>query len=189
MATSAPTPPADPAAAPPVEHQQVLDTIAAQTAAIDDLIGRARHSIRVFDYDLSETGWNGKTRAENLATFLRTNRNARLDIIVHDTRWLERSCPRMTNLLKLFSHVITIYRTGPGAKGAMDPLIDRRWPAFPASLPHRAAARDARNRRAACDEPAGQAFRGNLGDRRTRHHGDRARTLMPAPGRKPESRC
>ena len=123
MATSAPTPPADPAAAPPVEHQQVLDTIADQTAAIDDLIGRARHSIRVFDYDLSETGWNGKARAENLATFLRTNRNARLDIILHDTRWLERSCPRMTNLLKLFSHAITIYRTGPGAKGAMDPLM------------------------------------------------------------------
>lgn len=123
MATSTPTPPDDAAAAPPVPRQQVLDTIAAQTAAIDELIGLARHTIRVFDYDLSETGWNGAARTEKLAAFLRTNRGARLEIIVHDTRWLEHSGARLTNLLKRFAHAITIYRTGPDAKGAMDPLV------------------------------------------------------------------
>lgn len=123
MATSTPTPPPDPAATPPAPRQQTLDTIAGQTAAIDELIGLARHTIRVFDHDLSETGWNSAARAEKLAAFLRSNVGAKLEIIVHDTRWLESFCPRMTSLLKRYAHAITIYRTGPDAKGAMDPLV------------------------------------------------------------------
>jgi hypothetical protein len=101
----------------------MLDTIAGQSAAIDELIGLARHSVRVFDRDLSDTGWNSAARAEEIATFLRTHPGARLEIIVHDTRWLESSCARLTNLLKRFSHAITIYRTGPEARGVMDPLV------------------------------------------------------------------
>ncbi len=58
-----------------------------------------------------------------LATFLRTNPGARLEIIVHDTAWIERWGARLTNLLKRYSHAFTIYRTGPDAKGAMDPLV------------------------------------------------------------------
>ena len=50
-------------------------------------------------------------------------RNARLDIIVHDTSWIETSCPRLTTLLRRCSYAMTIYKTGAGARGAMDPLI------------------------------------------------------------------
>jgi hypothetical protein len=59
----------------------MLDTVAAQTAAIDDLIGRAKASIQVFDVDLSETGWTSPARCDRLAAFLRGSRHARLDII------------------------------------------------------------------------------------------------------------
>ena len=101
----------------------MLDTLTAQTAAIDELIGLARRTVRVFDQDLSETGWNGAARADRLARFLRTNPGARLEIIVHDTMWIERSAARLTNLLRRYAHAVTIYRTGPDAKGAMDPLV------------------------------------------------------------------
>ena len=123
MATSTPIPPDDPHAAAPAPRQQLLDTLAGQSAAIDELIGLARHSVRVFDRDLSDTGWNAAARADKIGTFLRSHPGARLEIILHDTRWIENSCPRLTNLLKRFAHAITIYRTGPEARGAMDPLV------------------------------------------------------------------
>lgn len=101
----------------------MLETIAAQIAAIDEMIGLAQRSIRVFDIDLSETGWNDPARIERLAAFLRTSRHARLDIIVHDTRYIESRCARLTALQRVVGEAITIRRTGPIARGAMDPLI------------------------------------------------------------------
>jgi len=101
----------------------MLMTIGEQVAAIDELIQLARESIRVFDRDLSDMGWNDAARAERLIAYLRRDRNARLDIIVHDTRWIESSCARLTNLLRTFSHAITVYKTGAEAREAMDPLI------------------------------------------------------------------
>ena len=123
MATSTPTPPdADSSPAVQTRHE-TLDTVAAQIDAIDTLIGLARHSIRVFDVDLSGIGWNNAGRAEKILAFLRATPKARLDIVVHDTGWIERSCPRLTGLLKVHGHVITVRRTGEDAKHAMDPLL------------------------------------------------------------------
>ena len=106
----------------PQSRESRLDTVAAQIDAIDELIGMAQNTLQVFDIDLSQTGWNSATRAVNLAAFLRRAPAARVDIIVHDTRWLQGSCPRLINLLRQYSHGITVYQTGPEAKIAMDPL-------------------------------------------------------------------
>lgn len=119
MATSTPT---EGQPAPP-PRQETLATVAAQVAAIDELVGLARQSIRVFDRDLSETGWNSPGRASLLAQFLRRSRNAKLDVIVHDTRWIEASCPRLVSLLRMFGDRVTIYRTGAEARAAADPLV------------------------------------------------------------------
>lgn len=121
MATSTPTP----ADVPPVPQprQETLVTVAAQVAALDELVGLAKQSIRVFDRDMSEMGWNGPARATTLAAFLRRSRTAKLEIIVHETRWLESSCPRLMALQKMWSDRITIYTTGPEARGAADPLV------------------------------------------------------------------
>jgi len=100
-----------------------LDTIAAQAVAIDELIALARHRIQVFDQDLSQTGWSSSARADRLAAFLRGIRGRRLDIIVHDTRFLERACPRMLDLLRNYGHAMTVYQTGAEAKIATDPLL------------------------------------------------------------------
>lgn len=121
MAASTSTPPESAPALEP--RQETLSTVREQVAALDDLVALAQHSIRVFDQDLSEMGWNSPARTERLATFLRRSRTAKLEIIVHETRWLEASCPRLTALLKSFSDRVTIYKTGPQAKGASDPLV------------------------------------------------------------------
>ena len=108
-------------AAPP--REAVLDTVAAQASAIDDLIALAQQRLSIFDIDLSQGEWNSPRRASSLAAFLRRNRKARVDLIVHDTRWLETNCPRLLSLLRVNSHAVTVYRTGPEARNAMDPLL------------------------------------------------------------------
>jgi hypothetical protein len=100
-----------------------LNSIAEQVAAIDELIPLAQRRIRIFDQNLSQTGWNHPARVEGLSAFLRGTRGRRLDIIVHHTGYLETACPRLLNLLRTYSHAITIYRTGPEAKVATDPLL------------------------------------------------------------------
>ena len=48
-----------------------IATVSEQSAAIDELIALARHNIRVFDQDLSQTGWSSAARVDRLASFLR----------------------------------------------------------------------------------------------------------------------
>lgn len=114
---------AGPALAEIAPREERLDTVAQQVAAIDTLIALAQERIRVFDVDLSHTGWNSSARADALSHFLRVARHGRLDIIVHDTSWIETSCPRLVTLLRRYGHAMTIYKTGPGAHSAMDPLL------------------------------------------------------------------
>ena len=118
---AAPAPPAPPAAPAPREH--VIDTVAAQTAAIDELIALAQLRLQIFDIDLAQCGWDRVARAENLIAFLRRAPGARLDLIVHDPRYLESACPRLRLLQQNYAHAVTIYRTGPEARSAMDPLL------------------------------------------------------------------
>jgi len=100
-----------------------LTSVAAQTAAIDELIALAHRRIRVFDQDLSQTGWNLPARIDRLGAFLRGARGRRFDVIVHDTHYLESACPRLLRLLRGYSSAMTIYRTGTEAKLATDSLL------------------------------------------------------------------
>jgi hypothetical protein len=109
--------------AAPTPRSVELATVAEQMVAIDELIALARQRIRVFDQDLSQTGWSQAGRVDRLAAFLGGMRGRRLDIIVHDTNYLETACPRMLNLLRTYSHAMTIYRTGSEARLATDPLL------------------------------------------------------------------
>lgn len=115
------TPPEAPTA--PEPREAVLDTVAAQIDAIDEIIDLAQQRLCVFDVDLSQTGWHTARRAAKLAAYLRRQRTARVEMIVHDTRWLEASCPRLLAVQRLHSAAVTIYRTGHEARRAMDPLV------------------------------------------------------------------
>jgi len=110
----------DDAAAP---REAVLDTVAAQAKAIDEIVALAEQRLSIFDIDLSQGEWQSAQRAASLAEFLRRNRKARVDLIVHDTRWLETNCPRLLSLFRLHAHAMTVYRTGSEARNAMDPLL------------------------------------------------------------------
>ena len=99
-----------------------VDTVAAQVEAIDALLALAQQHVQLFDVDLAQGGWQGAARVDALTRFLR-QRNARFDVIVHDTRWMEANAPRFVQLLRQYGHAMTVYRTGAAARGAMDPLL------------------------------------------------------------------
>ena len=99
-----------------------VDTVAAQVQAIDALLALARQHVQLFDIDLAQGGWQTPARVDALTRFLR-QRNARFDVIVHDTRWMEANAPRFVQLLRQYGHAMTVYRTGAAARAAMDPLL------------------------------------------------------------------
>ena len=118
MATSPPPPDT----ATPAPEERKLDTVATQVEAIDHLLALATRRVLVFDRDLADTGWNGAQRADNVKAFLRRSRGAELRVIVHDTRFLASSCPRLTALLRTYGHAMSLWRTGVEARGAADAL-------------------------------------------------------------------
>jgi hypothetical protein len=79
--------------------------------AVDRLLSQSGRELRIFDPDLAALRLNAPARIELLSAFLRGSRTRRLQIVVHDIEHLTRHCPRMMDLLRLFSHAIQINRT------------------------------------------------------------------------------
>ncbi len=106
---------------PVLLHRQ-LHNAADYREAIDILIEVARRRLRIFDYNLEEGGYTTLRRYELLRAFLLASRSNRLEIVLHDTDYLTRFCPRILSLLRQFSHAITIRETTPQAKNIYDPF-------------------------------------------------------------------
>lgn len=106
---------------PVLLHRQ-LNGAGEYSEALDALIGTARHHLRIFDYNLEDGGYNTLRRFELLREFLLGQCGNRLEIILHDTDYLTRFCPRMLSLLKQFSHAVTIMETTAQAKNIYDPF-------------------------------------------------------------------
>ena len=92
-------------------------------AAIDEVLGAAERTLRIFDISLSGRGFNAPGRAEKLREFLVRGRAHRLLIALHETELLERENPRLLTLLRQFPMSIEIHRTLAQARNAMDPFI------------------------------------------------------------------
>lgn len=91
-------------------------------ALIDALIPQTQRYIRVFDQTLSRA-WNSPERFEALRQFLLANRSNRLLIAVHDTEPVERDCPRLVELLRIFGTAVRIHETLNPAKQVYDPFV------------------------------------------------------------------
>lgn len=96
---------------------------AAFEEAIDAVIARARHTLHVFDVDLTRGGYSSLRRYEALQEFLLRSRSNRLTLVLHDIDFLTTRCPRLMSLLKAYSHAIAIHQTHEHARAASDPLL------------------------------------------------------------------
>jgi hypothetical protein len=92
-------------------------------AAIDEVIGAAERTIRIFDISLSNRGFNSPARSAMLREFLVRGRAHRLLIALHETELVERECPRLLVLMRQFPMSIEIHRTIAQARNATDPCV------------------------------------------------------------------
>jgi hypothetical protein len=111
----------------PIPEQRKIEGNAQYESALDTLFARPGRQLRIFDRQLG-VGYNGVQRYEHLRGFLFGNRANRVQIVVHDASNLQRDCPRLMNLLRQFSHAMSIHETEPEAKGVYDPfaVMDER---------------------------------------------------------------
>lgn len=87
-------------------------------AATDTIIQHAEREILIFDKDLGRGGYSSLARAEALGNFLAKGRHTKLMVLLHDTDFLIHRCPRLMQLIQLFSHSMTVYKTGEEARRA-----------------------------------------------------------------------
>lgn len=106
-----------------VPQHTMLNGEAEYEAAIDTVIASAEHTLHIFDTNLATGGYGSAKRYEALRTFLMKNRTNRLVMVLHDTDYLTRQCPRLMQLLKLHSHTIAILQTHEHGRIASDPLV------------------------------------------------------------------
>ena len=95
---------------------------ASTEALIDQLIPQTQRTIRIFDKSLSRS-YNSPQRFEALRKFLLASRSNRLMIVLHGAATIERECPRMIELLRLFSTAVKINETLKPAKQVYDPFV------------------------------------------------------------------
>jgi len=111
------TPTGDPA------QRRLLTARAEFRAGVDELLAVAVRTIRVFDPDLAEYGFNTPAQEEKLKNFLLASSANRLMIAVHDTGYITQSCPRLMRLLRQFSHAIAIHQTHDAIRNVDDVLM------------------------------------------------------------------
>ena len=90
---------------------QRFDTEAQFQAAIERLLRQEGRELRVFDSTLSALKLNSPERIELFRAFLAGSRNRRIYMVAHNTDHVAYHCPRMMNLLSLYSHAVQINRT------------------------------------------------------------------------------
>ena len=84
-------------------------------AAIDAVLARATATIRIFDQSLG-SAYNSTHRTDLLRNFFRASRRNSLHIALHDVSTLDRTCPRLLGLLRIYGHAIAMHETRPAAK-------------------------------------------------------------------------
>jgi len=107
--------PASPEHRPLLGRQEYIE-------ALDQVIGLASRTLRIFDHNLEGAGYESPARAEALKTFLAAHPANRLYLVAHDLSHLTRNCPRLLALLKYHGHAIEVRETVDAAKGIYDPF-------------------------------------------------------------------
>lgn len=93
-----------------------LNTRAEARAAFDDTLSETELQLRLFDDQGSFYGLERRSVAEQCRRLLRQRRDSRIQIIVHDTGYIERQCPRMIALIREFSPRIQVMATEPSIR-------------------------------------------------------------------------
>ena len=113
---------AEPTASELVENQ-IITGERNYAQALDKVIASATRELLIYDADFSKGAYASRERYELLRDFLASGRQNRLVIVLHDTGDFTSHCPRIHELLAVYSHAMTVYQTGEQAKMAQDCFV------------------------------------------------------------------
>ena len=99
--------------------ERVLEGASACEQALDELIANAAHTVRIFDNNVGRA-FNSPQRYELLRTLLLARRTNRVYLVLHETANIARDCPRLTMLLRQFSHAMSVHQTLHDARRIYD---------------------------------------------------------------------
>ena len=92
-------------------------------AALDSVIAQAKNELLIFDQDFERGDYASLKRFELLFEFLSKNNLSKLTIILQNTEHFIQRCPRLFELLTLYSHKMVVFETNDSAKVAKDCFV------------------------------------------------------------------
>ena len=91
--------------------------------ALNLVIAQAKNELLIFDQDFAHGDYASLQRFELLVDFLNKNSLSKLTIILQNTEHFIQHCPRLFELLKLYSHKMAVFATNDHAKIAKDCFV------------------------------------------------------------------
>ena len=92
-------------------------------AALDIVIAQAKNELLIFDQDFERGDYASQQRFEQLYTFLSKDDLSKLTVILQNSEHFIQHCPRLFELLKLYSHKMVVFETNDNAKLAKDCFV------------------------------------------------------------------
>lgn len=92
-------------------------------AATALMLANAQRELKIFDPDLSRGAYQSLQVHDLLQDFLARDKLNQLTIILHDSSFFSTRCPRLIELMKRYTHAITVYLTDEQGKVAQDAFV------------------------------------------------------------------
>ncbi len=99
-----------------------IDSRAGLDAGVDRILPLGRRRILVFETSLGPA-WNRAERIAVLRQFFLDSRRGEIRFLLHDPQSVYARNPRVVELLRRFSHMMTIHQTPHQAKAVYDPFV------------------------------------------------------------------
>ena len=100
-----------------------FDTLTTFRSGILQLLGNAERGIRLYDHDLSETGLESLDAIRLMeALCQRASRAGAVRLLLRDSAYLQKSCPRLMGLLARWSHRLEVAVLRKAASGSNQPF-------------------------------------------------------------------
>lgn len=93
-----------------------LDSRADARDALDQVLARTQRSLRLIDDRGEFYGFDRPRFAAALQALLRRSRDASATLVLHDTGFIERDCPRVVDLLRRYAPRLRILRSADTAR-------------------------------------------------------------------------
>ncbi len=77
-------------------------------SALNTLLSSAQRQIRIYDWDLSDGGYEASTRIELLNEFCKQGMGREVKILLADDSYLKRDAGQMMRLLSVWGHVLHV---------------------------------------------------------------------------------